>query len=192
MLRPATAPIAPTGGITILHGSLAPEGAVVKSAGFDTDVFEGTARVFDRERAAMDALEDGTIQAGDVVVIRYEGPKGGPGMREMLAITGAIKGAGLGKDVLLLTDGRFSGGTTGLCVGHVAPEAVDAGPIAFVRDGDRIRLDVARARLDLLVDPVELDSRREGWAPLPPRYTRGVLARYAKLVQSASKGAVLD
>ncbi len=192
ILRALDDPIHRTGGITILHGSLAPEGAVVKSAGFDTDVFEGTARVFDRERAAMDALEDGTIQAGDVVVIRYEGPKGGPGMREMLAITGAIKGAGLGKDVLLLTDGRFSGGTTGLCVGHVAPEAVDAGPIAFVRDGDRIRLDVARARLDLLVDPVELDSRREGWAPLPPRYTRGVLARYAKLVQSASKGAVLD
>src|SRR5690554_1725129 len=192
ILRALDDPIHRTGGITILHGSLAPEGAVVKSAGFDTDVFEGTARVFDRERAAMDALEDGTIQAGDVVVIRYEGPKGGPGMREMLAITGAIKGAGLGKDVLLLTDGRFSGGTTGLCVGHVAPGTVDAGPIAFVRDGDRIRLDVARARLDLLVDPVELDSRREGWAPLPPRYTRGVLARYAKLVQSASKGAVLD
>ena len=192
ILRALDDPIHRTGGITILHGSLAPEGAVVKSAGFDTDVFEGTARVFDRERAAMDALEDGTIQAGDVVVIRYEGPKGGPGMREMLAITGAIKGAGLGKDVLLLTDGRFSGGTTGLCVGHVAPEAVDAGPIAFVRDGDRIRLDVARARLDLLVDPAELDSRREGWEPLPPRYTRGVLARYAKLVQSASKGAVLD
>src|SRR5690625_2994872 len=137
ILRALDNPIHATGGITILHGSLAPEGAVVKSAGFDSDVFEGTARVFDRERAAMDALEDGTIQAGDVVVIRYEGPKGGPGMREMLAITAAIKGAGLGKDVLLLTDGRFSGGTTGLCVGHVAPEAVDSGPIAFVRDGDR-------------------------------------------------------
>ncbi len=124
----------------------------MKSAGFDSDVFEGTARVFDRERAAMDALEDGTITAGDVVVIRYEGPKGGPGMREMLAITGAIKGAGLGKDVLLLTDGRFSGGTTGLCVGHVAPEAVDAGPIAAVRDGDIIRLNVAEGTLDLLID----------------------------------------
>ena len=146
ILRAMGDPIHRSGGITILRGSLAPEGAVVKSAGFDSDVFEGTARVFDRERAAMDALEDGTIVAGDVVVIRYEGPKGGPGMREMLAITGAIKGAGLGKDVLLLTDGRFSGGTTGLCVGHVAPEAVDAGPIAFVRDGDRIRLDVANAR----------------------------------------------
>src|SRR5690606_10462284 len=192
ILRALDNPIHKTGGITILGGTLAPEGAVVKSAGFDNDVFEGTARVFERERAAMDALEDGTIQAGDVVVIRHEGPKGGPGMREMLAITGAIKGAGLGKDVLLLTDGRFSGGTTGLCVGHVAPEAVDAGPIAFVRDGDRIRLDVARARLDLLVDPAELDSRREGWKPLPPRDPRGVLAGYAKLGQSASKGAVLD
>jgi dihydroxy-acid dehydratase len=132
---------------------------VVKSAGFDEDVFEGTARVFDGERAAMDALEDGTIVAGDVVVIRYEGPKGGPGMREMLAITGAIKGAGLGKDVLLITDGRFSGGTTGLCVGHIAPEAVDGGPIAFVRDGDRIRLDVANGTLDLLVDDAELAAR---------------------------------
>jgi len=191
ILRALDNPIHHTGGITILDGSLAPEGAVVKSAGFDSDVFEGTARVFDRERAAMDALEDGTIVAGDVVVIRYEGPKGGPGMREMLAITGAIKGAGLGKDVLLLTDGRFSGGTTGLCVGHVAPEAVDAGPIAFIRDGDRIRLDVANAKLDLLVDAAELEARSEGWEPLPPTYTRGVLAKYAKLVQSASKGAVL-
>lgn len=191
ILRALDNPIHKTGGITILHGSLAPEGAVVKSAGFDSDVFEGTARVFERERAAMDALEDGTIVAGDVVVIRYEGPKGGPGMREMLAITGAIKGAGLGKDVLLLTDGRFSGGTTGLCVGHVAPEAVDGGPIAFVRDGDRIQLDVANGTLDLLVSAEELEARKAGWAPLPPTYTRGVLAKYAKLVQSASKGAVL-
>lgn len=191
ILRSLDDPIHRTGGITVLAGSLAPEGAVVKSAGFDSDVFEGTARVFERERAALDALEDGTIQAGDVVVIRYEGPKGGPGMREMLAITGAIKGAGLGKDVLLVTDGRFSGGTTGLCVGHIAPEAVDAGPIAFVRDGDRIRLDVAHATLELLVDDAELEARREGWAPLPPRYTRGVLGKYQKLVQSASRGAVL-
>ncbi|GAA1876342.1 dihydroxy-acid dehydratase [Williamsia serinedens] len=191
VLRAMAEPIHPTGGITILKGSLAPGGAVVKSAGFDSDVFEGTARVFERERAAMDALEDGTITAGDVVVIRYEGPKGGPGMREMLAITGAIKGAGLGKDVLLLTDGRFSGGTTGLCVGHVAPEAVDGGPVAFVRDGDRIRLDVGKGTLDLLVDEAELESRRDGWAPLPPRYTRGVLAKYTKLVGSASQGAVL-
>ncbi|GLB63967.1 dihydroxy-acid dehydratase [Dietzia sp. NCCP-2495] len=190
VLRAMAEPIHPTGGITILRGSLAPEGAVVKSAGFDSDVFEGTARVFERERAAMDALEDGTITAGDVVVIRYEGPKGGPGMREMLAITGAIKGAGLGKDVLLLTDGRFSGGTTGLCVGHVAPEAVDAGPIAFVNDGDRIRLDVSKGTLDVLVEEAEFESRKDGWEPLPPRYTRGVLAKYSKLVQSASVGAI--
>ncbi len=183
-------PIHATGGITILHGSLAPEGAVVKTAGFDATVFEGPARVFERERAAMDALEEGSIAPGSVLVIRYEGPKGGPGMREMLAITAAIKGAGLGKDVLLLTDGRFSGGTTGLCIGHIAPEAVDAGPIAFVRDGDLIRVDIAARTLDLLVDEAELSSRRSGWEPLPPRYTRGVLAKYSKLVHSAAEGAV--
>ncbi|OBK97095.1 dihydroxy-acid dehydratase [Mycobacterium asiaticum] len=190
VLRALNNPIHPTGGITILRGSLAPEGAVVKSAGFDSDVFEGTARVFDGERAALDALEDGTITHGDAVVIRYEGPKGGPGMREMLAITGAIKGAGLGKDVLLLTDGRFSGGTTGLCVGHIAPEAVDAGPIAFLRDGDRIRLDVANHTLDVLVDPDEFAARREGFTPPPARYKTGVLAKYVKLVGSAATGAV--
>ncbi|MCA2306797.1 dihydroxy-acid dehydratase [Mycobacterium intracellulare] len=190
VLRALSNPIHPTGGITILRGSLAPEGAVVKSAGFDSDVFEGTARVFDGERAALDALEDGTITKGDAVVIRYEGPKGGPGMREMLAITGAIKGAGLGKDVLLLTDGRFSGGTTGLCVGHIAPEAVDAGPIAFLRDGDRIRLDVANRVLDVLADPSEFDSRRKGFTPPPSRYKTGVLAKYVKLVSSAAIGAV--
>lgn len=183
-------PIHATGGLTILHGSLAPEGAVVKTAGFDAEVFEGPARVFERERAAMDALTEGKIGKGDIVVIRYEGPKGGPGMREMLAITGAIKGAGLGKDVLLLTDGRFSGGTTGLCIGHIAPEATDGGPVALVRDGDLIRVDIAAKTLDLLVDPAELEARRENWAPLPPRYTRGVLAKYAKLVRSASEGAV--
>jgi dihydroxy-acid dehydratase len=183
-------PIHATGGISVLHGSMAPEGAVVKTAGFDATSFEGPARVFERERAAMDALTDGTIEKGDVIVIRYEGPKGGPGMREMLAITAAIKGAGLGKDVLLLTDGRFSGGTTGLCIGHIAPEAVDAGPIAFVRDGDLIRVDIAARSLDLLVDPAELAARREGWAPLPPRYTRGVLAKYSKLVHSAAEGAI--
>ena len=190
VLRALKNPIHPTGGITILRGSLAPEGAVVKSAGFDSDVFEGTARVFDGERAALDALEDGTISAGDAVVIRYEGPKGGPGMREMLAITGAIKGAGLGKDVLLLTDGRFSGGTTGLCVGHVAPEAFDGGPIAFLRDGDRIRLDVANHVLDVLAAPNEFDSRRQGFTPPPLRYKTGVLAKYVKLVSSAAHGAV--
>ena len=154
--------------------------------------FEGPARVFDREQSAMQALEDGTIQAGDVVVIRYEGPKGGPGMREMLMITGAIKGAGLGKSVLLLTDGRFSGGTTGLCVGHVAPEAVDGGPIAFVKDGDRIRINTIKRTLDLLVDEKELESRKANFVPLPNRYTSGVLSKYAKLVGSASKGAVCD
>lgn len=190
VIRTLDDPIHATGGISVLHGSLAPEGAVVKTAGFDLDVFEGPARVFERERAAMDALTEGLISKGDVIVIRYEGPKGGPGMREMLAITGAIKGAGLGKDVLLLTDGRFSGGTTGLCIGHMAPEAVDAGPVAFVRDGDRIRVDIAARTLDLLVDEAELAARREGWAPLPPRYTRGVLAKYAKLVHSAAEGAI--
>jgi dihydroxy-acid dehydratase len=192
ILRATRDPLAPTGGITILRGSLAPEGAVVKNAGVPVTSFEGTARVFEREQAAMAALEDGTIQAGDVIVIRYEGPKGGPGMREMLMITGAIKGAGLGKDVLLITDGRFSGGTTGLCVGHVAPEAVDGGPIGLVRDGDRIRIDIPSRTLDLLVDDDELARRRAAFAPLPPRYTRGVLAKYAKLVGSASRGAVCD
>jgi dihydroxy-acid dehydratase len=190
IIRAIKDPIHRTGGLTILRGSLATEGAVVKSAGLDAAVFEGPARVFERERAALDALEDGTIQAGDVVVIRYEGPKGGPGMREMLAITGAIKGAGLGKDVLLLTDGRFSGGTTGLCVGHVAPEAVDGGLIGLVRDGDVVRLDMTARTLDLLVDADELERRRKDWEPLPPTYTRGVLGKYAKLVKSAAHGAV--
>ena len=185
-------PIHRTGGLAMLTGSLAPEGAVVKTAGFDRDVFEGVARVFDGEADAMAAVEANVLQPNDVVVIRYEGPKGGPGMREMLAVTGAIKGAGLGKDVLLLTDGRFSGGTTGLCVGHVAPEAVDGGPIAFVRDGDRIRLDVSARRLDLLVDEAELATRRAGWVAPEPKHTRGVLAKYARLVGSARYGAVCD
>ena len=192
VLRTMDNPIHATGGLTILQGSLAPGGAVVKSAGFDSDVFRGTARVFDGERAAMDALEAGTISAGDVVVIRYEGPKGGPGMREMLAITGAIKGAGLGKDVLLVTDGRFSGGTTGLCVGHIAPEATDGGPVALVQDGDPIVLDVAGGRLDLEVDEAELERRRATWLPPEPpeRARRGVLGKYVRLVGSASEGAV--
>jgi dihydroxy-acid dehydratase len=192
ILRALSNPIHKTGGLAILSGSLAPEGAVVKTAGFDSDVFEGNARVFDGEAGAMQAVEEGTLQKDDVVVIRYEGPKGGPGMREMLAVTGAIKGAGLGKDVLLITDGRFSGGTTGLCVGHVAPEAVDGGPIAFVKDGDRIRLDAAARTLDLLVDEAELEARRAGWMPPAPKHQRGVLAKYAKLVGSARYGAVLD
>jgi dihydroxy-acid dehydratase len=190
IVRALSNPMHPTGGITILHGTLAPQGAVVKSAGFDTDVITGTARVFDGERAAMDALEDGTITAGDVVVIRYEGPKGGPGMREMLAITGAIKGAGLGKDVMLVTDGRFSGGTTGLCVGHIAPEATEGGPIALINDGDKITLDVANGRLDVDLDATELQRRRDAWTPTPRPVPRGVLAKYAKLVRSADLGAV--
>ncbi|MGV1005725.1 MAG: dihydroxy-acid dehydratase [Candidatus Nanopelagicales bacterium] len=192
ILRSLADPMAGVGGITILGGSLAPEGAVCKTAGIPVEIFEGPAKVFERERAAMDALEDGSIQAGDVVIIRYEGPKGGPGMREMLMITGAIKGAGLGKDVLLITDGRFSGGTTGLCVGHVAPEAVDGGPIALAQTGDRVRIDVPGRTLDMLVGEDELARRRQTWAPLPPRYSRGVLHKYTKLVGSASRGAICD
>ena len=192
ILRAVKSPMGVSGGITILSGSLAKDGAVTKVAGVGVDSFEGPARVFDREQSAMQALEDGTITAGDVVVIRYEGPKGGPGMREMLMITGAIKGAGLGKSVLLITDGRFSGGTTGLCVGHVAPEASDGGAIALVKDGDRIRIDIKARTLDLLVDESELAKRRESFKPLPSRYTSGVLGKYVKLVGSASKGAVCD
>ena len=192
ILRATRQPLDTTGGITILRGSLAPEGAVTKTAGIGIETFEGPARVFEREREAMDALENGTIQAGDVLVIRYEGPKGGPGMREMLMITGAIKGAGLGKTTMLLTDGRFSGGSTGLCVGHIAPEAVDGGPIAFVRNGDIIRINTKTRQLDLLVSDAELAQRKKGWAPLTHKYQRGVLAKYSKLVGSASKGAVCD
>jgi len=189
IIRALNNPIHKTGGIAILKGSMAPEGAVVKTAGFDLEDFTGPARVFDREAAAMQALSDGKISKGDVVVIRYEGPKGGPGMREMLAITAAIKGAGLGKDVLLLTDGRFSGGTTGLCIGHIAPEATDGGPIALVRDSDLIRVNIAARTLELLVEPEELAARKTQWVPLEPRYTRGVLAKYSKLVHSAAEGA---
>ena len=192
ILKAVKNPMSLGGGITILNGSLSPEGSVCKTAGIGVDVFEGPAKVFEREQQAMDALENGTIVAGDVVVIRYEGPKGGPGMREMLMITGAIKGAGLGKSVLLLTDGRFSGGTTGLCVGHVAPEAVDAGPIAFIKNGDRIRIDTKNRTLDLLVDQNEMTERRKNFKPLPHKYRRGVLAKYSKLVGSAAKGAVCD
>ncbi|MGH3321078.1 MAG: dihydroxy-acid dehydratase [Streptosporangiaceae bacterium] len=185
-------PIHRTGGLTVLRGSLAPEGAVVKSAGFEGTVLEGAARVFDDEKYAMEALEQGLLRAGDAVVIRYEGPEGGPGMREMLQITGAIKGAGLGSDVLLVTDGRFSGGTHGPCIGHVAPEAAKAGPIGLVREGDRIRLDLESRTLDLLVDDAELERRRAGWKPRSPRYDTGVLAKYAKLVGSPAQGAVCD
>ena len=190
VLHAIKSPVSTAVGITILGGSLAPEGAVCKTAGIGVEKFEGPARVFEREQLAMDALQDGTIKAGDVVVIRYEGPKGGPGMREMLMITGAIKGAGLGKTTLLLTDGRFSGGSTGLCVGHVSPEAVDGGPIAFVKDGDLIRIDTIARTLDLLVDEAELVERRKNFKPVPHKYKRGVLAKYSKVVGSASKGAV--
>ena len=191
ILRALDDPIHENGGLSILRGSLAPEGAVVKTAGFDAEEFTGTARVFDREQPAMDAVLNGELKAGDVVIIRYEGPKGGPGMREMLAITGAIKGAGIGKDVLLITDGRFSGGSTGLCIGHVAPEAVDGGPIAFVEDGDEITVNIPNRSIDLHVDEHELAQRRHDWkAPDNPRL-HGVLGKYAKLVHSSSEGAVL-
>ena len=191
ILRRLDNPIHPTGGLTILHGSLAPDGAVVKSAGFDASSFEGTARVFEGEQGAMDAVSSNSLQPGDVLVIRDEGPRGGPGMREMLAVTGAIKGAGLGKDVLLLTDGRFSGGTTGLCVGHVAPEAAHGGPIAFVRDGDRIRLDLAARTLDLLISDEELAERSKDWTAPPLKHRTGVLGKYSRLVGSAAQGAVV-
>jgi dihydroxy-acid dehydratase len=187
ILHSLSDPIHPVGGITILRGSLAPDGAVVKTAGVDSTRFEGRARVFDGEQAAMDAIPD--LQPGDVVVIRYEGPRGGPGMREMLAVTGAIKGAGLSNDVLLITDGRFSGGTTGMSIAHVAPEAVDGGPIALVRDGDTIVFDLARRELNLHVDGEELTRRRREWKA-PQRPLRGVLAKYARLVGSAAEGAV--
>jgi dihydroxy-acid dehydratase len=191
VVHPLSAPIHADGGLVILRGSLAPDGAVLKVAGIppEQQYFEGPARVFDGEPGAMEAVLTGRIQDGDVIVIRYEGPKGGPGMREMLAVTSAVKGAGLGGTVALLTDGRFSGATHGFSIGHVAPEATDGGPIAFVREGDRIRIDVPNRTMDLLVDEAELAGRREGWEPLPPRYTRGVLAKYARTVSSASEGA---
>ena len=194
VVHPWSAPINVEGGLLILTGSLAPKGSVVKVAGLTPEqrLFEGTARVFDGEDGAMAAIMAGEIQPNTVLVIRYEGPKGGPGMREMLAITGAMKGAGRGYDCALITDGRFSGGTWGFCIGHVAPEAVDGGPIAFVRDGDQIKIDVANFGLDLLVDEAELAKRREGWKPNPPRYTSGVLGKYAKLAQGAEKGAITN
>jgi dihydroxy-acid dehydratase len=192
VVAPLANPIASQGGIVILRGSLAPDGAVVKVAGIDFDVFEGPARVFDGEQDALDALFAHQIQHGDVVVVRTEGPKGGPGMREMLQITAAIKGAGLGKDVMLITDGRFSGGTTGLCIGHVAPESEDGGPIALVEDGDLVRVDIPGRTLDLLVDNATIARRRQDWVAPPPRYTSGALAKYARLVGSAANGAVTN
>jgi dihydroxy-acid dehydratase len=194
VVYPIDQPIHEEGGLNILTGSLAPKGSVVKVAGLEKDqlYFDGTARVFDGEDGAMDAIMAGSIQPGTIVVIRYEGPKGGPGMREMLAITGAMKGAGRGHDCALITDGRFSGGTWGFCIGHVAPEAVDGGPIAFVNDGDRIVIDVHNKSLNLMVDDAELARRKEGWVPQAPRYTTGVLGKYAKLVQGAETGAITN
>lgn len=191
ILRALNNPMHKTGGLSILKGSLAPEGAVVKTAGFDAEEFTGTARVFDTEKPAMDAVLNGELKKGDVIIIRYEGPKGGPGMREMLAITGAIKGAGIGKDVLLITDGRFSGGSTGLCIGHVAPEAVDGGPIAFVEDGDRITVNIPERTIDLHVDEATLAERKKSWTIPENPNLHGVLGKYAKLVHSAAEGAVL-
>jgi dihydroxy-acid dehydratase len=192
VVHPLTNPIHTQGGIAVLRGSLAPNGSVVKVAGIDELRFEGTARVFDGEQLAMEAILAGRIEPGDVVVIRYEGPKGGPGMREMLAVTGAMKGAGRGGDAALVTDGRFSGGTHGFCVGHVAPEAVDGGPIAFVEDGDRIVIDAEQHTIDLIIEPAEISKRMQGWKPLEPRYTSGFLAKYARLAQGAERGAITN
>jgi dihydroxy-acid dehydratase len=190
VIHPLSDPIHDRGGLAILTGSLAPKGSVVKVAGIDQLVFDGTARVFDGEDAAMTAILNNEIQPNTVVVIRFEGPKAGPGMREMLAVTGAMKGAGRGSDCALITDGRFSGGTHGFCVGHVAPEALDGGPIGLVRDGDRILIDVTKDSIDLMVDAEEL-ARRQGEAlNFTPRYTTGVLEKFARLVQGADKGAV--
>jgi len=192
VIHPLSKPIHADGGIVILTGSMAPKGSVVKVAGLDTDHFQGPARVFDGEDGAMEAILAGSIEPGSIVVIRYEGPKGGPGMREMLAVTGAMKGAGRGGDCALLTDGRFSGGTHGFCIGHVAPEAVDGGPIAFVQDGDIIVINIDQRRIDLLVNDQELARRKKEWKLPAPRYTTGVLAKYARLVTGADRGAVTE
>ncbi|CAB4596065.1 MAG: dihydroxy-acid dehydratase [Actinobacteria bacterium] len=194
VIHPLSNAIHAQGGLNILRGSLAPNGAVVKVAGLSADQmhFEGPARVFDGEDGAMAAIMSGDIKPGTVLVIRYEGPKGGPGMREMLAITGAMKGAGRGSDCALITDGRFSGGTWGFCIGHVAPEATDGGPIAFINDGDKILIDVPSLKIDLLISDAEMLNRKKGWKPNPPRYTSGVLAKFAKLAQGADRGAITN
>jgi dihydroxy-acid dehydratase len=192
VVHPMSDPIHADGGIAILTGSLAPKGCVVKVAGLDQLSFDGTARVFDGEAAAMDAIVADTIAPGTVLVIRYEGPRGGPGMREMLAVTGALKGVGRGADCALITDGRFSGGTHGFAIAHIAPEAIDGGPIALVADGDRISIDVPTHRIDLLVDDATLRGRRADLKPFSPRYTTGALAKYARLVSGAERGAVTE
>ncbi|MGC2241662.1 MAG: dihydroxy-acid dehydratase [Acidimicrobiia bacterium] len=192
VIAPLSAPLAREGGIAVLRGNLAPGGAVVKMAGIELDTFQGTARVFDGEQGALEALFAHQLSPGDVVVIRTEGPKGGPGMREMLQITAAIKGAGLGKEVLLITDGRFSGGTTGLCIGHVAPESEVGGPIGLIEEGDQVRVDLPGRTLDILVSSEELEARSERWLPRPARYPTGALGKYARLVGSAESGAVTN
>jgi dihydroxy-acid dehydratase len=192
VVYPIDAPLKPTGGLSILHGSLAPDGCVVKLAGHERRQHRGPARVFESEAECYQAVREQRIVPGDVVVIRNEGPVGGPGMQEMLSVTAALVGEGLGDVVSLITDGRFSGGTHGFCIGHVAPEAVDGGPIAFVAEGDTIRIDVVDHTIDLLVDDATMDARRSGWKPLEPRYTSGVLAKYARLASGADRGAITE
>jgi dihydroxy-acid dehydratase len=192
VIRPVSDPVKKEGGIAILFGNLCPKGAVVKQSGVSSAMmkFTGTARCFDSEEKAMKALMDGNIRPGDIMVIRYEGPKGGPGMREMLAPTAAIMGLGLGESVALITDGRFSGGTRGPCIGHISPEAAEGGPIALVEDGDKIVLDIPSRTLELLVGEETLETRRAAWQPPAPKISKGWLARYAKVVTSAYTGAV--
>jgi len=191
-VKPQDGPISPYGGLAIVRGSLAPDGAVAKVAGMADVVFRGPARVFDTEESCFEAVTHGQIRKGDIVIIRYEGPRGGPGMREMLAVTAALNGAGLVKDVCLITDGRFSGATHGFMVAHAAPEAADGGPIALVREGDTVVLDIPNRRLDVEVSDEELEKRRADWVAPPPRYTAGALGKYARMVSSASRGAVCD
>jgi dihydroxy-acid dehydratase len=192
VIRPWSAPLYPQGHIAVLRGNLAPEGAVAKITGVKKAKISGPARTFDSEESCLHAILEGTVAAGNILIIRYEGPRGGPGMREMLAPTSALIGAGLGDSVGLITDGRFSGGTYGMVVGHASPEAAVGGTLALVRDGDTITIDAYSGVLHLHVDDAELDARRARWSPPPPRYTRGVLAKYARTVSSSSTGAVTD